>query len=132
MEKILTEKITAKVPISKQEAKWLFEKASPSLLQELSQAVRRRYHKDSEATYLIMGIVNLTNICVARCDYCAFYKLPGENGGYLLPKETLYQRLKKIQQKGGTLVSLNSGFHPGLTIDRYAEIFEPFTVNFRI
>ena len=54
---------------------------------ELAQAVRARWHEPDHATYMVMRIINYTNVCVAQCDYCAFYVLPNQEGGYVLARE---------------------------------------------
>ena len=53
-------------------------------MMRLATAVRDRLHPPGQATYIMMAIVNYTNICVAKCDYCAFYRLPRQEGTYLL------------------------------------------------
>ena len=50
-------------------------------------AARARWHEPDHATYMVMRIINYTNVCVAQCDYCAFYVLPGQDGGYVLDRE---------------------------------------------
>ena len=46
--------------------------------------VRDRFHARDACTYMVMRIINYTNVCVAQCDYCAFYRLPGQAGGYVM------------------------------------------------
>ena len=48
---------------------------------------RARFHRPDEASFLKMAIVSYTNVCVARCDYCAFYRFPGQPDTYLLSFE---------------------------------------------
>ena len=54
------------------EALWLWKNASDDELRELAQIVRKRFHEPTECTYMLMRIINYTNVCVAQCDYCAF------------------------------------------------------------
>ncbi len=123
----MLEKISAKVKqgtrISRDEAKSLFLEASNDLLSTLATEVRGRWHKPDEATYIMMAIVNYTNICVAKCDYCAFYKLPHQSGGYLLSFPEVCDKIDELKQFGGKLVGFNGGFHPKLKINHYAELF---------
>jgi hypothetical protein len=79
------------------EAGRLFTEASDDQLQALAALVRGRYHAPGVATYLVMAIINTTNVCVARCDYCAFYKLPGQQGSYLLSYEQLCERIDALR-----------------------------------
>ncbi len=124
MEAVIEEKMSSDHPLSLLEARWLYEKASDESLRRWSSLRRGQFHHPEEATYLIMGIINFTNICVARCDYCSFYRLPGQKGGYLLEIPDIKRRIDSQVSLGGTMVGFNSGFHPGLTIDTYARIFE--------
>lgn len=104
-------------------AAWLYDNADDALLQELAGAVRGRYHPPDRATYLKMAIVNYTNVCVARCDYCAFYRFPGEPDTYLLSTEQVCDKIDELVALGGTLVGFNGGFHPDLPVEHYTELF---------
>ncbi|HZO34282.1 MAG TPA: hypothetical protein VFB17_04310, partial [Gaiellaceae bacterium] len=66
--------MTARIGVD--EARALWHEASDDELRERAQAVRARFHEPDRATYMVMRIVNYTNVCVAQCDYCAFYVLP--------------------------------------------------------
>ncbi len=109
--------------IDTREAAWLFEEASQENLSELAGIVRNRFHPPDRCTYLVMAIVNTTNVCVARCDYCAFYRLPGDAEGYSLDFEQIKQRIDALRALGGTLVGFNGGFHPDLGIDHFVDLF---------
>ncbi|MFT7521418.1 MAG: cyclic dehypoxanthinyl futalosine synthase, partial [Kiritimatiellia bacterium] len=106
-----------------EQARWLFEHADDESLKELACAVKGRFHPERHATYLIMAIINYTNVCVARCDYCSFYRWPGADGGYLLSTDQVCERIDDLRGLGGTLVGFNGGFHPDLHLDHYAEMF---------
>jgi cyclic dehypoxanthinyl futalosine synthase len=80
-------KIDSGLPITRADAATLYLEADDALLANLATQVRGRYHKHNEATYLIMAIVNYTNVCVAKCDYCSFFRLPHDKEGYLLSTE---------------------------------------------
>lgn len=109
--------------IRRDEAAWLFREASDTDLSALATAVRDRFHPRHEATYLMMAIVNYTNVCVARCDYCSFYRLPGQAGGYLLNLGQVCAKIDALIAHGGTLVGFNGGFHPKLRVQDYADLF---------
>jgi cyclic dehypoxanthinyl futalosine synthase len=70
-----------------------------------------------------MAIVNYTNVCIAKCDYCAFYRMPKQEGAYLLTFEQLCERIDALVALGGDLVGFNGGFHPKLALEDYAELF---------
>jgi cyclic dehypoxanthinyl futalosine synthase len=72
---------------------------------------------------MIMRIINYTNVCVAQCDYCAFYKLPGQAGGYVLSQAEVFAKLDELLVLGGDLAAFNGGFNPHLPIDYYCDLF---------
>jgi cyclic dehypoxanthinyl futalosine synthase len=111
-------------PITRDEAAWLWTNARDEYLAALASEVRARFHAPDHATYLVMAIVNTTNVCVARCDYCAFYKFPGEAGTYTLTTAQIQDRIDKLKGFGGQLVGFNGGFHPDLRVEDYCAIFQ--------
>ncbi|MCP4807813.1 MAG: radical SAM protein [Proteobacteria bacterium] len=110
--------------IDRAQAAWLFEHGTDEQLIELAQSVRGRYHPPSRATWLKMAIINYTNVCVARCDYCAFYRFPGEPDTYLLSTEQVCDKIDALKSHGGTLVGFNGGFHPDLGVEHYTALFQ--------
>ena len=119
----LLDKIETGERIHRAEAMWLAENATDEQLSTLATTVRNRLHGPTDASYLIMAIVNYTNVCVARCDYCAFYRLPRAVGSYLLSFDQLCERIDRLVAHGGDLIGFNGGFHPKLRIADYAELF---------
>jgi hypothetical protein len=67
--------------IEADDAAVLWHHADDEELKRLAQLVRARFHRPDRATYMVMRIINYTNVCVAQCDYCAFYVLPNQAGG---------------------------------------------------
>jgi cyclic dehypoxanthinyl futalosine synthase len=116
-------KVHAGERIDRNDARTLYEDADDATLSALASSVRARFHPANEATWLVMAIINYTNVCVARCDYCAFYKFPGEQGTYLLSFEELVRRIDAVRALGGQLVGFNGGFHPDLSVDDYCKMF---------
>ena len=109
--------------ITTADALWLWKNASDEELQELASIVRARFHEPQSCTYMLMRIVNYTNVCVAQCDYCAFYKLPGQDGGYVLSQEAVFAKLDELLELGGDLAAFNGGFNPHLPLSYYCELF---------
>ncbi len=81
--------------------------------------MRRRLHPGPEVTYIIDRNVNYTNVCVAKCNFCAFYRLPGHDEGYLLSPEELDAKVRETVDLGGTGVLMQGGLHPELGIEYY-------------
>jgi cyclic dehypoxanthinyl futalosine synthase len=109
--------------LSVEEAARLWHEASDEELRERAHAARARWHEPGHATYMIMRIVNYTNVCVAQCDYCAFYVLPGKPGGYVLDREEVFAKIDELLAVGGDLVGFNGGFNPKLPLDYYCDLF---------
>ena len=109
--------------ITANEARELWLTASDDELKELAQAARARWHEPGHATYMVMRIINYTNVCVAQCDYCAFYVLPNQDGGYVLSREDVFAKIDELVELGGDLVGFNGGFNPRLPLDYYADLF---------
>ncbi|MGI9112595.1 MAG: radical SAM protein [Gaiellaceae bacterium] len=109
--------------ITVDEARELWLHASDEELKSLAQTARGRFHEPKHATYMVMRIVNYTNVCVAQCDYCAFYVLPNQEGGYVLSREDVFAKIDDLLELGGDLVAFNGGFNPKLPLDFYCELF---------
>src|ERR1700723_805758 len=91
------------------EARWLWLNASDEELRALAGRVRDRFHAGGTCTYMVMRIINYTNVCVAQCDYCAFYRLPGQEGGDVLSHEDVFTKLDELVALGGDLAAFNGG-----------------------
>lgn len=109
--------------ISSDEARWLWKNASTEQLQHLAMTVRARFHRPDACTYMIMRIINYTNVCIAQCDYCAFYRLPGQAGGYVLGQDEVFAKLDELLALGGDLAAFNGGFNPHLPLSYYCDLF---------
>jgi cyclic dehypoxanthinyl futalosine synthase len=109
--------------ISVDEARTLWNEASDDELKRLAGEVRARYHDPNRATYMVMRIVNYTNVCVAQCDYCAFYVLPNQTGGYVLSRDEVFAKIDELLEVGGDLAAFNGGFNPKLPLDFYCDLF---------
>jgi cyclic dehypoxanthinyl futalosine synthase len=109
--------------ITVDEARALWNEASDEELMRLAGDVRARYHEPKRATYMVMRIVNYTNVCVAQCDYCAFYVLPNQTGGYVLSRDEVFAKIDELLEVGGDLVAFNGGFNPKLPLEFYCDLF---------
>jgi cyclic dehypoxanthinyl futalosine synthase len=119
----ISQKVSDQVRINRAEAEWLWHNASDDELKKLATAVRARFHEPNIATYLLMRIINYTNICVAKCDYCSFYRLPRAKDGYVRDKEWVFSKIDELIEVGGDLFAFNGGFNPQLKIDYYTDLF---------
>jgi cyclic dehypoxanthinyl futalosine synthase len=84
--------------------------------------VRCRFNEPAIATYNIDRNVNYTNVCVYKCRFCAFYRPPGHEEGYLLPFEEIGSKIEETLALNGTGVLMQGGVHPDLPITYYEEL----------
>jgi cyclic dehypoxanthinyl futalosine synthase len=119
----ISAKVEAGDRIDTAEAATLWRHAPDEELQRLAGLVRGRYHDADRATYMVMRIINYTNVCVAQCDYCAFYVLPNQSGGYVLSREDVFAKIDELLEVGGDLVGFNGGFNPKLPLEYYCDLF---------
>ena len=115
--------VTSGHRIDRDQARWLWLNASNTELAQLAMHVRARFHSGRRCTYMIMRIINYTNVCVAQCDYCAFYRLPGQEGGYVMAQDEVFRKLDDLLALGGDLAAFNGGFNPHLPLSYYCDLF---------
>ncbi len=126
----IREKVKNNHRVSTEDAAYLYNNCDDATLAELASMVRCRFHQEQDASYIIMAIVNYTNVCVAKCDYCSFYRLPHQAGTYLLDLEQVCAKVDALKSLGGKLVGFNGGFHPKLRIRDYADLFSKVRARF--
>ena len=71
-----------------------------------------RLHPENYRTYNIDRNINYTNVCTAVCDFCAFYRPPNHDEGYVLPRDQLLNKVDETVQRGGNQILLQGGLHP--------------------
>lgn len=101
----------------------LAERAPLAELRQMAHAVRCRHYPPAQASYLIMRIVSYTNVCVADCSYCAFYRRPKHPEGYVLTHTQIFAKIDDLLAHGGSLVAMEGGFNPYLKIEHYGQMF---------
>jgi cyclic dehypoxanthinyl futalosine synthase len=118
--------------ISRQQAIELFH--SPDLIGTgmEADAVRRKWHPEGVVSYIIDRNINYTNFCTEYCTFCAFYRPMGHAEGYVLPAETIYDKIRETIELGGTGVLMQGGLHPDLKIEWYEDLFRGIKQRFRI
>jgi cyclic dehypoxanthinyl futalosine synthase len=98
-----------------------------------ANALRARRTDPERITFVVDRNVNYTNICVTDCDFCAFYRRPGDRSeGYLLPKPVIYKKIEETLALGGTALLMQGGHHPDLGIEYYEDLFRSIKERYRI
>jgi cyclic dehypoxanthinyl futalosine synthase len=105
------------------EALDLYNDAPTHLLGRLADTIRFRKHPERVVTYIIDRNVNYTNLCVARCNFCAFYRPVGASDGYVLGFEEILGKIQETIELGGNQLLLQGGHNPDLPIAWYEDLF---------
>ena len=119
--------------ISDQEALTLLESKSLVPIGKAADELRARRTDSGRITFIIDRNLNYTNVCVTDCDFCAFYRRPGDRAeGYLLPKAVIFKKVEETLAIGGTGVLMQGGHHPDLGIDYYEDLFRSIKARYAI
>ncbi len=105
------------------EALQLYRHAPTYWLGRMADAVRQRKHPDGVVSYIIDRNVNYTNVCVARCNFCAFYREVGHDEGYVLGFEEIFRKIDETRALGGVQLLLQGGHNPDLPLAWYEDLF---------
>jgi len=119
----LAAKVRQRGRLNPAEALELYLHAPTSLLGELADDVRARKHPEGIVSYIIDRNVNYTNVCVARCNFCAFYRPVGSSEGYVLGFEEIFRKIDETIALGGGQLLLQGGHNPDLPLEWYEDLF---------
>lgn len=103
----------------------------PDLSQAAHQA-RLRLNPGRTVSYIIDRNVNYTNVCLADCSFCAFYRKIDDPEAYVLSKDVLRQKIEETQSLGGNQLLLQGGMHPRLKIEFYEDLLSWMKSEFGI
>src|SRR5918994_5806447 len=109
--------------VSAAEALQLYREAPTHVLGRLADEIRQRKHPNGLVTYIIDRNVNYTNVCVAHCNFCAFYRPVGSGDGYVLGFEEIFRKIDETIALGGGQLLLQGGHNPDLPLDWYIDLF---------
>ena len=119
----IADRVYANKRISPEDALALYQ--HPNILELAAMADYRRQQRvpGRNVTYIIGRILNYTNVCWVRCKFCAFYRVPGHDEGYLHSDEEILDKVRDTVEKGGVEILFQGGLNPKLKIDYYEGIF---------
>jgi cyclic dehypoxanthinyl futalosine synthase len=119
----IARKVQAGGRVDFDEARVFYLSAPTHLLGRLADGIRARRHPGGVVTYIIDRNVNYTNICVARCNFCAFYRPVGSADGYVLAFDEIFRKIDETIEVGGGQVLLQGGHNPDLPLAWYEDLF---------
>jgi cyclic dehypoxanthinyl futalosine synthase len=120
---VALDKARAGERLNREDALALYTQAPTHVLGRLADAVRARKHPGRVVTYIIDRNVNYTNVCVARCNFCAFYRQVGSSDGYVLGFDEIFRKIDETIAVGGGQLLLQGGHNPDLPIAWYEDLF---------
>lgn len=126
----IAEKVFAGERLSGADGLRLFHHPSLLDLSLLADHVRQRKNPNRTVTYIVGRNVNYTNVCWVRCKFCNFYRKPGEEGGYVLPREVLFGKIQEMVEVGGVEVLMQGGLNPKLKIEWYEDLLRSIGERF--
>ncbi|HVM17616.1 MAG TPA: cyclic dehypoxanthinyl futalosine synthase [Gaiellaceae bacterium] len=100
---------------------------------KVANEIRNRKADPGRITFIIDRNLNYTNVCYTDCDFCAFYRRPGDRReGYLLPKPVIFKKIEETLALGGTGLLMQGGHHPDLGIDYYEDLFSSIKARYPV
>ena len=100
-------------------------------LGEVADELRRRRAGDT-VTFIKDRNVNYTNVCDTYCSFCAFYRKPGHDEGYVLSREELYEKIQETVDAGGVQILMQGGVHPDLDLEWFEDMLRDVKDRFDI
>jgi cyclic dehypoxanthinyl futalosine synthase len=119
----ILEKAEAGKRLAPGEALALYTSAPTHRLGRAADRVRARKHPSRIVSYIIDRNVNYTNVCVARCSFCAFYRPVGSAEGYVLSFDEIFRKIEETIAVGGVQLLLQGGHNPDLPLQWYEDLF---------
>jgi len=119
--------------ISDEEAVALLRSRDLVAVGRVANEIRNRKHDPERVTFIIDRNLNYTNVCYTDCEFCAFYRRPGDTReGYLLPKAVIFKKIEETLALGGTGLLMQGGHHPDLGVDYYEDLFSSIKATYKI
>lgn len=110
----------------------LLEQGDLLALGREADALRRRLHKDNTVTFIVDRNINYSNICVSECRFCAFFRRKEHRDAYVLPMETILEKIGETIDAGGTQVMIQGGLQPELDLKYYLHMLSTIKEHYNI
>lgn len=108
----------------------LFESDEIEKMGHTANQLMLRRHPEPITTFVVGRNINYTNICDVYCRFCAFYRPPGSKEGYVLPDETIFQKIQETVDVGGTEILMQGGTNPNLPFEYYLNLLREIKKRF--
>ncbi|MFM6924603.1 MAG: cyclic dehypoxanthinyl futalosine synthase [Ferruginibacter sp.] len=107
-----------------EEGIFLFENAALTELMFVADELRKKQVPHGKVTWQIDRNVNTTNVCIANCKFCNFYRIPGHAEAYITDIDTYKTKIEETIKYGGDQLLLQGGHHPELGLSFYVNLFK--------
>ena len=109
--------------LTAEEGQYLFENVATSELSFVANELRKIHKPDNKVTWIIDRNANTTNVCIANCKFCNFFRPPGHKEIYITSIEEYKQKIEETFRYGGEQLLLQGGHHPDLGLQYYCDLF---------
>jgi cyclic dehypoxanthinyl futalosine synthase len=116
--------------LTAEEGQFLFSNAPLTELMEIADELRKIQVPHGKVTWQIDRNVNTTNVCVANCKFCNFYRIPGHAEAYITDMDTYRVKIRETLKYGGDQLLLQGGHHPELGLAFYTDTFRKIKEEF--
>ncbi len=126
----LLEKALRLEDLTQEEGVFLFKNAATAELMNAANTIRKKKIPGNKVTWIIDRNLNTTNVCIANCKFCNFYRIPGHPEAYITTIEEYEKKIEETIRYGGEQLLLQGGHHPDLGLDFYVETFKAIKEKF--
>lgn len=128
----IADKVFAGERLTAEDGLRLFQHPNLPELAFLANTMRERLHPDTNdiVTYVVGRNINYTNVCWVRCKFCAFYRVPGHEEGYVLSREQIFEKIQQMVDVGGIEILMQGGLNPKLKIEWYEDLLRAIKEKF--
>lgn len=109
--------------LSAEEGVFLLKNAPTGDLMHVGDALRQKRVPGNVVTWIIDRNSNTTNVCIANCKFCNFYRRPGHAESYITTIEQYREKIDEMLRYGGEQLLLQGGHHPDLGLRFYCDLF---------
>lgn len=113
-----------------EEGIFLYENAPLAQLMYVANELRKKQVPHNKVTWQIDRNVNTTNVCVANCKFCNFYRIPGHPEAYITDMPSYRKKIEETLRWGGDQLLLQGGHHPNLGLEFYTTTFKQIKSEF--
>ena len=128
----LLERVSRRENLAREEWASIISDASTEEIRSLADELRFEKHPDNAVTYVIDRNINYSNVCFSVCNFCAFYRKPGHEEGYVLSYEEIYEKVEEMIAIGGSGILMQGGLHPDLPMEYYTKLLSELKSRYGI